>query len=225
MPPPPPPTNKGRRLPPEPLTEVEVDALLRAASPRSASGLRMRGLIAVMYGAGLRIAEALALMPRDVDLAAGTIRVRHGKGDKSRTVGIDPRSAALLQAWMDRRARYGLTHRHPVFATITRGMAGGKTVAPGQPLNPRQVRAALNRLAARAGITKRVHPHGLRHSLAFRLAQSGVPTHIIQAQLGHASLAVTDRYVRHLAPLAVVDVMRSQTWGADRSSSTTPPSE
>ena len=215
MPAPAPPTNKGVKLPPEPLTGAEVDQLLRAASSRSSSGVRMRALVAVMYGAGLRLAETLALEPRDVDTDQCTIRVRHGKGDKSRTVGIDPRSCALLEAWLDRRAKLGLRPRQPVFATITTGEAGGKVVAPGQALDPRYVRKALAKLGEKAGIHKRVHPHGLRHSLAFALAQDNVPTHAIQAQLGHTSLAITDRYVRHLAPMAVVEIMRGRTWGSD----------
>lgn len=62
------------------------------------------------------------------------------------------------------------------------------------------MKASLARLGDRAGIGKRVHPHGLRHSLAFDLAQQGVPLHHIQAQLGHSTLAVMDRYVSHLMP-------------------------
>jgi site-specific recombinase XerD len=121
-----PPTNKGRKLPPEPLTRAEVRDLIAAASNQSTSGVRMRALIAAMVGAGLRL--------------------------------------------------------------------------------------ALARLKRRAGIAKRVHPHRLRHSLAFDLAQPGIPMHAIQAQLRHASLAHTDRYVRHLMPAEVIALMRQRTW-------------
>ena len=200
-----PPTNKGRKLPAEPLTAAEVAALLGAVSNRSSSGIRLRALIGVMYGAGLRLAESLALMPRDVDTATCTVRVREGKGRKTRTVGIDPHCSALLDRWLDRRRALGLNGRHPVFATYAVGKVG-------QPLDPRYVRTALARAGAKAGIDKRVHPHGLRHSLAFDLAQRGVPTHVIQAQLGHASLAITDRYVRHLMPIEVIDIMRGRDW-------------
>jgi integrase/recombinase XerD len=193
-------------MPPEPLTPNEVRQLLGAASQRSASGLRLRALIGVMYGSGLRLAETLSLYPRDVDLnGVGSIRVRHGKGDRARVVGLDPTAAALLGRWMDRRASLGLNGRHPVFATYEEGKLG-------QALEPRYVRQALARLGERAGIEKRVHPHGLRHSMAFDLAQHGVPTHVIQAQLGHASLAVTDRYVRHLMPADVVATMQAREW-------------
>jgi len=203
-----PPTNKGRRLPAEPLTRSEVRDLIGAASNRSTSGIRMRAMIAVMVGAGLRLAECLALEPRDIDTGKGTIRVRNGKGSKSATVGIDPWAAGHLDRWMDRRSQVGLNGRHPTFATYEAGKVG-------QPLDPRYVRQSLARLGKRAGIDKRVHPHGLRHSLAFDLAQQGVPMHAIQAQLRHASLAHTDRYVRHLMPAEVIDLMRQRTWEDD----------
>jgi integrase/recombinase XerD len=200
------PNVRGRRFPPEPLTPDEVHRLLAAASTRSSSGLRVRALIGALYGGGLRVSEALALRPKDLDTQSCTARVLRGKGGDYRTVGLDPRSCALLDAWLERRRTLGLNGRHPIFATYTPGQSFG------EPLTLQYVRAALSRLAARAGIEKRVHPHGLRHSLAFDLAQRGVPMHVIQAQLGHSSLAVTDRYVRHLMPADVVDVMRHREW-------------
>ena len=65
------------------LTEPEAIALIRACSSRAPTGVRNRALIAVLWRSGLRISEALALELRDIDLEAGTLRVRHGKGDKS----------------------------------------------------------------------------------------------------------------------------------------------
>jgi len=87
----------SRRRPPEVLSEAEAIALIKACSTRAPTGVRNRALIAVLWPCGLRISEALALELRDVDLEAGTVRVRHGKGDKSRTVGIDEQTAALLE--------------------------------------------------------------------------------------------------------------------------------
>jgi integrase/recombinase XerD len=200
-----PPTNAGRKLPPEPLTAEEVRTLLAAASNRSSSGIRLLAVVGILYGSGLRLAEALGLEPRDLDTRAGVIRVRNGKGGKTRTVGIDPHGAALVDRWLAQRRDLDLNGRHRVFATYETGRVG-------HPLAPRYVRTALARLGAKAGLEKRVHPHGLRHSLAFDLAQRGVPTHQIQAQLGHSSLAVTDRYVRHLMPTDVIAVMRQRGW-------------
>ncbi len=204
-----PPTNAGRKLPAEPLTAAEIRQLLAAASNRSSSGIRLRAMIGIMYGAGLRLAETLDLFPRDIDTQASTVRVREGKGRKSRTVGFDRGEAgAHVDRWLDRRKTLGLTARHPVFAQYEAGRAG-------RPIDPRYVRAALVRLGDRASLTKRIHPHGLRHSLAFAMAQQGIPMHVIQAQLGHASLAITDRYVRHLMPADVIAVMRDRKWDVE----------
>lgn len=200
-----PPTNEGRKFAPEPLTPDEIRQLIAAASNRSNSGIRLRGLIGVLYGAGLRLDESLSLEPRDIDTAAATVRVREGKGRKDRLVGIGQFGCALVDRWIDRRAKLGLNGRHPVFACYSAGTVGA-------PLQQRYVRLALARLGRRAEIVKRVHPHGLRHSLASDMADRGVPTHVIQAQLGHSSLATTDRYVRRLRPMEVVEAMRGWDW-------------
>ena len=81
-------TKPKRRLPPEILTDTEVLAVMRACG-ESDTGVRNQALIAILYRSGLRVAEALALYPKDVDPAAGTVRVLCGKGGRSRTVGID----------------------------------------------------------------------------------------------------------------------------------------
>lgn len=200
-----PPTNLGRLFPPEPLTQGEVHALLAAISTRSNSGVRLRAAVGLLYGSGIRLAEMLALEPRDFDSQACTVRVREGKGRKWRLVGIDPYSAALVDRWLDRRGAIGLSARRRILVTYEAGNAGA-------PLDPRYVRQALARAGRRAGIAKRVHPHGLRHSLAFHMAQSGVPMTVIQAQLGHSSLATTDRYVQHLMPADVVAALQSRSW-------------
>ena len=72
------------------------------------------------------------------------------------------------------------------------------------------VRECFKDLARRAGIEKRVHPHGFRHTHASELAREGVPLHIIRAQLGHQDLATTARYVDHLAPWEVIDAIRNR---------------
>jgi integrase len=95
-----------------------------------------------------------------------------------------------------------------VFCTITQGN-GSK---PGQPLEQAYIRALLPRLAKKAGIAKRVHAHGLRHSHAFELANERVPMHVIQQQLGHSNLSITSRYISHLGSSEVVEAMRNRTW-------------
>jgi site-specific recombinase XerD len=195
------PANKGRKLPPEPLTSDEIRRLLRVPSNKAPTGIRNRALLTVFYRAGLRCNEALALKPKDLDSRCGIIRVLHGKGGKSRIVGLDAGAWAILHRWMDTRTQIGLTGRQRVFCTLE-----------GNPVQAVYVRNLLRRLGRKAGIEKRVHPHGLRHTHAFELANEGVPLHVIQHQLGHSSLATTETYIRHLNPQEVVTAMRSREW-------------
>lgn len=187
-----PPTNRGRKFPAEVLTPEQARALVYAPSSRAPTGLRNRALIAVMYGAGLRLAEALALKPSDLDYDKGLVRVLHGKGDKARTVGIDEGAIGHVARWSDRRKGLGVKGR-VLFCTLDGG-----------PLAPRYVRAMLQRCADRAGIDKRVHPHGLRHTHAAELEQSGFTVSEIQHQLGHTSLNTTAVYLNHVSPSARV---------------------
>ena len=189
------------KFPVEVLTEPEVRRLIKACSNRAPTGIRNRALIAILYRGGLRLGEALALLPKDLDPRAGTVAVLHGKGDKRRTIGLDPGAFALVDRWLDRRRELGVDGRQPVLCTLG-----------GAPLKDAYVRALLRRLALKVGIEKRVHAHGLRHSHAAELAAEGFPTNLVQAQLGHSSLATTDRYLRHIAPQQLIDAVRRRAW-------------
>ena len=190
------PRKPKRRYPVEPLTPGEVARLLRQCSTTAPTGIRNRALITVMYRGGLRINEALALRASDINPDRGTIRVLHGKGDKARTVAIDDGGMAIIQRWADVRARLP---RGPLFCTLA-----------GSPMSDVYVRNMMHRIGRKAGIEKRVHPHGLRHSHAAELAAEGVAVNVIQAQLGHSHLATTDVYLRHVAPAAVIEMGRNR---------------
>ncbi len=212
------PANYGQHYPAEVLTRDEVSRLLAACSRRGHAGLRNQALIVVLWRSGLRIAEALvALRPKDINLEAGTITVLHGKGDRARTVGIDPQAGAVLERWLTRRREIVVIDRAagrhvrlpptaPVFCTIS-------APRPGRPMHSAYVREAFKALGIKADIEKRVHPHGLRHTHASELAREGVPVHEIRKQLGHASPATTERYIDHLAPLEVIHAMQARSWG------------
>ena len=83
------PSNKGITFPAEVYSPAEIDGVLRVISRRAPTGIRNHALIVIGYRCGLRLAEALALNLKDVDLEQGFVHVRHGKGDKSRKIGID----------------------------------------------------------------------------------------------------------------------------------------
>lgn len=195
------PANKGQNFPAEILSENEITALIRAARTRSPTGVRARALIALLYRGGLRVSEALALEPKDFDEKAGTVTVLQGKGNKRRVVGLDPAAFALIERWADCRRSLGIPTRRPLLCTLK-----------GEPLDSSYVRRLLPRLAKRAGIEKRVHAHGLRHTHAAQLAAEGVPVNLIQRQLGHSSLATTSRYLDHIAPQDLIEAMRGREW-------------
>lgn len=191
----------GRKYPPEVLTPGEARAIVNAPNRRAPTGIRNRALFATFYRAGLRCSEALALRPKDVDLEAGTITVLHGKGDRRRVVAIDDGAVRLIERWMDVRRDLKVPRNAPVFCTLKGG-----------PVSPDYVRAAIKRAGRRAGIDKRVHAHGLRHTHAAELANEGVPVNVIQQQLGHANLATTDIYLSHVAPTERVERIRAREW-------------
>lgn len=192
---------KGRTFPAEVLTPDEVTKLLRACSNRAPTGIRNRALIAMLYRAGLRISEALSLMPKDLDAKGGSVRVLRGKGNKARTVGMDAEAFAIIDRWLDTRKRLGITDRRTVFCTLKGG-----------PVTTDYIRAMFPRIARRAGISKRVHAHGFRHTHAAELAAEGIPLNVIQRQLGHANLAVTSIYLDHIAPADVIAAVGSRAW-------------
>lgn len=178
--------NAGKRYPAEVMTPAEVAAIIGACSAKARTGIRNRALLTLLYRSGLRISEALALKPSDVNLAAHSVRVLDGKGHKTTTRGYHPSADDALARWLDTRKTLGLRNG-PLFCTL----AGGT-------MHPQYVRNLLGRLAASAGIDKRVHPHGFRHTFAVELEQAGTPATVISKLLGHSSVAVTARYLDHL---------------------------
>lgn len=186
----------SRKLPPEILTRAEILSLMAACGRRSPTGIRNRALLAVIYRSMLRISEALDLHPKDYDPSASTLRVLHGKGDKARTVGIDADAAAHLERWLEERRRLSPPRSATLFCTLKGGRVSGS-----------YVRHLLPRLARKAGVEKRVHAHGLRHTGASELRSEGVDIGVISKQLGHSSIAVTARYLDHIAPASVIEAI------------------
>ena len=198
-----PPSTRGMRFPVEVLTRSEVRALLDTFSRRAPSGVRNRALVTVLYRAGLRCGEALALEVRDVELQSGSVTVRCGKGGKRRVVGLDGSALDAVERWVQHRARLGAGNRGVLFCQVETGRVG-------LPLDPSYCRKMDTRHGRRAGIEKRVHPHGFRHTLLSELAMEGVPLPTVSAVAGHASCATTDVYLRRVAAPEVVAAMQSR---------------
>jgi len=190
-----------RRFPPEILTDAEVCRLLDACDDRQPTGVRNRALIAILYRGGLRINEALDLFPKDIDHEEGSIRILNGEGGRARTVGVDPAAGAFVERWQDVRSELGMNGTRPLLCTL----AGGR-------MGDAYIRVLLPRLGRKAGIEKRVHAHGFRHTHAAQLRTEGVDIGIISKQLGHRSIATTARYLDHIAPQQVIEAMRTRVW-------------
>jgi integrase/recombinase XerD len=194
----------GPRFPPEVLSDDEVRALLAACGGEDdAVALRHRALLTLLYRSGLRLGEALDLRPKDLDLAAGTVRVLRGKGGRGRVAAIDPGAGAVVARWARRRSSWPAGAQAPLFCSRT-----------GRRLTDAYVRRLLPRLARHAGIAKRVHAHGLRHTHAAQLRAEGVDILVISRQLGHRDLLTTVRYLDHLSPTAVLRAIRARAWSA-----------
>lgn len=159
------------------LSVEEVQALLRALTHR-----RYQAIAMVLYGAGLRVAEALALEVTDIDGARGVLHVRHGKGDRARQAKL----SSTLYAWLRRYWAEERPARPYLFATPRTG----------RPPLAESVCRALEQAAEQAGIKKRVTPHVLRHSFATHLLDAGTDVRVIQVMLGHRSLQTTARYTQ-----------------------------
>lgn len=197
--------NRGRRFYADVYTREEVFAMVEANNC-GRTGLRDRALIVLLWRTGLRVSEACGLALHDVDLERKTIRVRGTKTKTSdRIVAIDALCFAHLRDWLDVRATLAIPAPSSwVFCCVSRHELGNR-------LKPAQVRQKLRLLAAKAGISKRVHPHGFRHSFASEMADEGHDLRVVQGALGHSNIAITDRYISHLNPTAVLTAMAGRT--------------
>lgn len=194
-----PPRNKGQRYPADPPTVEEIIAVMHAAGD-DADAIRLRGLIVVLWRAGLRISEALALSESDLDPDRGAILVRRGKGGKRREVGMDRWGWEQLRPWLGLRAELPAGALFCVLRGPTRG----------RPWAPAGVRAELHAAAARAGVRRRFAPHQLRHAHAVEMSREGVSLLVIQRQLGHADLAITSVYLRGIDNTEIVHAVHER---------------
>jgi integrase/recombinase XerD len=174
---------RHRRLP-RTLSPAEAERLVDAAAGTTPRALRDRALVELLYGAGLRVSEAVGLGRTDVDLDARVVRAL-GKGSKERVVPIGRPAVEAIRRYMSRgRPFLDSRHRPELFLN-----------ARGGPLTRAGAFLILRRLAARAGLEpERVHPHLLRHSFATHLLEGGADLRSVQEMLGHADLATTELY-------------------------------
>lgn len=172
------PYQRKRRILPEILSPQEIASVFEACH-----NLKHRALLMTAYSGGLRLGETLALLPSDIDSGRMMIRVEQGKGRKDRYVMLSQKLLEELRSYWKAF--------HPV-----RWLFEGKT--QGQPLSPSTAEKVFSAAAGRAGIHKGVSFHSLRHAFATHLLEDGTNIVVIQALLGHRSLATTQVYT-HVA--------------------------
>jgi site-specific recombinase XerD len=194
-----PPRNKGMRYPADPPKVEEIIAVMRAAGD-GPHGRRLRGLIVILWRAGLRIHEALALAEADLDPRRGALLVRRGKGGRRREVGMDAWGWEELQPWLELRIELPVG---PLLCVIN-----GRT--SGRQWSNAAARADLRRTAVAAGVRRRFAPHQLRHAHAVEMAREGVPLIVIQRQLGHSNLGITSVYLQGIDNGEIIETVHAR---------------
>jgi integrase/recombinase XerD len=173
----------ARRLP-QSLSAAEMVRLLSSPSGGDAASLRDKAVLELFYSSGLRVSELAKLMLQQVDLENGLARV-FGKGSKERVVPVGSRACEALRSWIASGRPHFVRPRTRSELFLSRR---------GAALSRVSLWSIVKKHARRAGITKTVKPHLLRHSFATHLLAGGADLRSIQEMLGHASISTTQIY-------------------------------
>ena len=173
---------------PEFLPVDEMMDLLRSMPGGGEREARDSAILELLYSSGLRVGELVALRREDVHLEGGTVRVS-GKGRKVRIVPVGEKAVRALKEYLTAREARSVPRDSSDRGVLFRNLRGGCLTA-------RSVARILENALRRAGVGRRLSPHGLRHTFATHLLESGADLRAIQEMLGHASLSTTQRYAR-----------------------------
>ena len=177
------PARRGTRLP-KTLSEQEVAALLDVPLHGTTEDLRDRVMLELLYATGLRVSELVSLELAQVNMEVGYLRVM-GKGSKQRIVPMGEPAQRLLAEYVQAIRPQLLKHRPSRVLFVSRR---------GRSLTRQAFWKSLRQRAQRAGLTKAVSPHMLRHSFATHLLGGGADLRSVQTMLGHADIATTQIY-------------------------------
>jgi len=166
------------------ISADELERLMKAPSGNALAELRDRALLELFFSTGLRVSELCALN-RDIDLSRDGFSVR-GKGEKVRVVFLSPAAKDTIKKYLDKRGDVD----EALFVQMGKAAKTSKDLR----LTPRSVERIVKRHAIKAGITRKVTPHVLRHSFATDLLENGADLRSVQALLGHANIATTQVY-------------------------------
>lgn len=169
---------------PDVLSLQEVDRLIEAVDMAKKEGQRNRAIIETMFSCGLRVSELVTLKQSDLFLQDHCLRIV-GKGRKERLVPISDKALMEIDLWLDDRAELPVKAGEEDYLFLNRR---------GVHLTRQMIFLLIQQTARRAGITKTISPHTLRHSFATELLKGGADLRIIQVLLGHEDIATTEIY-------------------------------
>lgn len=170
---------------PDVLTLQEIDDIINAIDLSKGEGQRNRAMIEVLYSCGLRVSELCALRMSDLYLPERFVRVT-GKGGKQRLVPLSERAVAEIEAYFPDRDRIEIKRGYEDYLFISERLK--------KPLSRITLFHIVKELVLAVGIKKNVSPHTFRHSFATHLLEGGANLRVIQAMLGHESIATTEIY-------------------------------
>ncbi len=162
----------------------ELERLIQGPKGNSLTDLRDRAMLELLFSTGLRVSE-LCSLNRDLDLSRDEFSVR-GKGEKVRVVFLSPAAKRSIKDYLDKRGDVD----EALFVQYGKGSKNAKDLR----LTTRSVERIVKRYAIKAGITRKVTPHVIRHSFATDLLENGADLRSVQAMLGHANIATTQVY-------------------------------
>ena len=189
---------------PQPLARQEVQALL-AACENTDAGIRDRAVFTILWRGAMRIGATLKIKPSDIDWDRSIVTIQNDKGGKGRAVVLDAQAMDVLRIWAERRKSLGINGHCPLFCATNRQ-------ARGRHLDPSQFRHKIQKLRAKAGIERRCHLHGLRHTAASELVEEGFDIATIARQLGHVHTSTTSRYIHRLRPDLMDERLKEREW-------------
>ncbi|PIR84204.1 hypothetical protein COU18_00415 [Candidatus Kaiserbacteria bacterium CG10_big_fil_rev_8_21_14_0_10_51_14] len=172
------------------ITADELNRILKAPVGDELGALRDRAILELLFSTGLRVSE-LCNLNQDIDLSRDEFSVR-GKGEKVRVVFLSPSAKTAVAAYIKKRGDMS----EALFISYSRGgkpSAHGRSASGGR-ITPRSVERLVKQYAIKAGITRKVTPHVIRHSFATDLLENGADLRSVQALLGHANIATTQVY-------------------------------
>jgi len=166
------------------ISTEELERLMSVPSGDDIKSLRDKAMLELLFSTGLRVSE-LCSLPNDMDLSKDEFSIR-GKGEKVRVVFLSPPACDAVKKYLDKRTDMD----DAMFIQFGRG----RDIKDSLRLTPRSVERIVKQYAIKAGISKKVTPHIIRHSFATDLLQNGADIRSVQAMLGHSSIQTTQVY-------------------------------